>query len=384
VSTQTEPTCTIARDADRLDAWVAGDCADAERRELNAHLMSCAACRTETSRLRKERALFAERAARPPADDVAALWEKIAPQLGAQVAPPRSRSATWAGAAVAVAAGLTMLVRLAGGLHVGAPAAVDPAAPIASSLSGAARPEARTPLDVTVKPGAPARVFPVGDLPAKVRWAFETSAAPKIRVENVDGDIELHCSSDRSVELTARRDDGKVDPRWRFEVRADRDAVVARVFCDGHCEDGPELKLTLEVPVAAEITARTVSGEVGIAGGTGPVEVESVSGDLTVGHARALQLRTTSGDIKLDTPAAVRGQIHTVSGDVGWSGGCGAGCEMQVTTVSGDVSIDLDHGSAYKLAFRTTSGDGPAELTRGAGSGTIAVRTVSGDLRLGD
>ena len=348
--------------------------------------MSCAACRAEKARLERERALFAERAARP--SDEAALWARLAPEVAlAAVPPPRRRAsgAGWAGTIVAAAAAIVLLVRF-GGTQAPGPAVPRTAALVPPSPAAALPDRPKSPVDVTVQPGDAGRIFTVRELPKKIRWEFDSTDHPKIRVENIDGEINVHASTHKGVTISARPDADAPDPRWKLEVRAIDDGdFVVRVFCDGgRCDEGADVAIGLEVPIGAALTLRSVSGDISLHGGTGTAEIHDVSGEVVVGGARAIKVHTTSGDVMLDTPNAVQAEVDSVSGDLLWQGGCGAGCAMRAHTVSGDVSLELDAKSSYQASFRTVSGDGPAPdaLRRGSGAGVVTVQTVSGDLHV--
>jgi hypothetical protein len=386
-----ETHCPIASDEARLDAWVAGDAPEVDRRELNAHLMSCAACRAETSRLKRERELFADRAAVP--DDTArALWDKIEPQLEPLPAARPSRGAGWAGVLVAVAAGLMIMVRFGvGGLHIGGFSVAPAEAPFASAMTGnpVTAPGAALPvpskdkndgLAVDVSGGS--KTMMVRELPTRQRWFFQTGERPKIFIENVAGEIRVHASTRDRVDISADHEDEDINADWKLELRASsKDELHVRVFCAAlRCGDAPDLELGLDVPLGAEVEVKSVSGDVAFHGGDGKAVIYSVSGDVRVGQVRNLEVHATSSDVALDLASPVRAKVDTVSGDVEWSGACAKDCDVAVKTVSGDVSLGLDKHSAYTLKWHTVSGEAAQVEQRGPGH--VSVETVSGDLKL--
>lgn len=117
---------TCGETLDRLDDLVDGELPEAERREVEAHLASCAPCRQEERRLRS---ILAEARALPrevaPSRD---LWPEIAREIGGRkvVSPAFGRRAgrSWwmpalAAAAVVAAVSSLVLMRSQGGLGVG-------------------------------------------------------------------------------------------------------------------------------------------------------------------------------------------------------------------------------------------------------------------------
>ena len=175
------------------------------------------------------------------------------------------------------------------------------------------------------------------------------------------------------------------------------------------------VQLEIEVPALAEVTIdmargwldaqgltgeqryRTVSGEIRLRGGAGPIELNTVSGDVSIelagstdlairsvsgnavvrgGRLDALRVGTTSGDIRVDSPlvGTSGNKIETMSGDVELA--AGKGIRVDARTISGDLLSDLPHRSEGRMGRRT--------LIVGDGSIELAFRSVSGDLRIHD
>lgn len=106
----------------------------------------------------------------------------------------------------------------------------------------------------------------------------------------------------------------------------------------------------------AELDATTASGDIKVATVTGPGRIRSASGDISVdavdGH---LAVDTAAGDVRV-------GRV---------------GSDLLVTSASGDIAVDY---CAECVDARTASGD----LTiRKVGGADVAVKTMSGDIRLG-
>ena len=116
--------------------------------------------------------------------------------------------------------------------------------------------------------------------------------------------------------------------------------------------------ITLELAVAADLGIRTVSGDVTVTGGS-------------VG---ALRLNTTSGDVRLESPLTSRtdNSIETLSGGVSLL--ATAGLRVEARTVSGDLSSDVPHRTEGSMGRRT--------LIVGDGATALSFRSVSGDLHI--
>ena len=128
------------------------------------------------------------------------------------------------------------------------------------------------------------------------------------------------------------------------------------------------------------------------------IQIETVSGDA---HLRAvsgaLTVKTISGDVEAsdaDSPAV---SLITVSGDTTWALPGAFSGAFSGTTVSGDLSLSLPAGSDARIEMNTTSGSLALNVlatdtvtterhvtgTVGAGTGSVRLQSVSGDLVVG-
>jgi DUF4097 and DUF4098 domain-containing protein YvlB len=139
-----------------------------------------------------------------------------------------------------------------------------------------------------------------------------------------------------------------------------------------------ETHLRVQVPKDSEIEVSTVSANVTSAGVLGVQRLRTVSGDITAEMGPAdVEAKSVSGTLKLHghgQPARLH--VSTVSGDVEIKHAAG---DLDTTTVSGQINVELD--PAKSLHARSTAGDITFEgrLTRGA---DIDAQTVSGDLKV--
>jgi hypothetical protein len=149
----------------------------------------------------------------------------------------------------------------------------------------------------------------------------------------------------------------------------------------------PGVDVDVRLPSGSTIRAETGSGDIVLVGVMHDVDLRTGSGDVRVDRAAATKARTGSGDVVLaqaDTASvhcgsgdieivAVRGDVEaeSASGDVRVGG---FGAEARVTTASGDVHVD---DLAGRLQAKTASGD--VRVARAQG-GEIQARTASGDI----
>jgi len=202
-----------------------------------------------------------------------------------------------------------------------------------------------------------------------------------VRVEAVGGDTV-------AIDATVKGGDAAARARWTVETSGDGDHVEVRVRCtesNGRCgDDEVAVNLKLRVPRGSRMEVHGVASDVTLAGVTGPVRVQTVSGDVGV---------------SMPSEPATQLDIQTVSGELSFDGECGAGCRLRAHTVSGDINLRLDAGSSFDLRYQAISGDlrdglgmslAPSIRRHGTsasgryrgGGGEVECHSVSGDLKL--
>jgi DUF4097 and DUF4098 domain-containing protein YvlB len=150
-------------------------------------------------------------------------------------------------------------------------------------------------------------------------------------------------------------------------------------------------------------SVNSVSGDLHLTvGGTEGVEIETISGDVSVdGAGSNVRVQTVSGELKiqLGTFAAVR--LKTISGEVQFGGSLGAGGRFEAESVSGEIGIRFAATPAADFDIESHTGEiancfGPAPqkpqygpgshlvFRSGDGSGRVRVSTLSGEIRLCD
>jgi DUF4097 and DUF4098 domain-containing protein YvlB len=137
-----------------------------------------------------------------------------------------------------------------------------------------------------------------------------------------------------------------------------------------------EAHLVIHVPAKSAVTATLVGADLNITGVLGDVKLQSVSGNLSGDTGGGVRAATVSGDVKLTARAARAIEIRTISGDIQLTGGGG---EVDVTTVSGKAAIELTE--VRRGRFKSVSGDIRTALEL-APDAQIEGESVSGDLSL--
>ena len=254
-----------------------------------------------------------------------------------------------------------------------------------------------------------------------------TSATAAVRILPLDpgssvevflatGAVRVHGTDD--ARLTVRSRDGRAMDE-AVEVEASPGRVRIRDAA-GEFRLGPirlpsrrSADLDLEVPRGTTLTVRSLSGDLdatGIRGAsrwttasgdirlvveTGPVSIETMSGDalLTGEGSLAVTGRSVSGDLRITAPLLDGLDLASTSGDVRVEGELRAGARHVIASVSGDVHLAT--GSPVRVDTRTIAGDvratGPHRteggrgrriVVIGAGSTPVEIRTTSGDISL--
>ena len=173
----------------------------------------------------------------------------------------------------------------------------------------------------------------------------------------------------------------------KFMVRND-DGKTLHLSTAGN--DGEMEKVELWVPASIDrLIVRTISGDIEVLDRVGDLDVETTSGDIVVrACSGAVSAKTASGDLSLAS-CSEKLEILTASGDahVELDDSCDA---TRIETVSGDIGLRYPDGLDAVFRWTTVSGDVDCDLSDssarsailGSGLTPIALRTVSGDIRI--
>ena len=136
---------------------------------------------------------------------------------------------------------------------------------------------------------------------------------------------------------------------------------------------GRSARVAIEAPVGTDLWVRGASIDVSAHGALGVLRSKTTSGDLQADDVVRLDVTMSSGDARIGT-VRDEAQVATASGDVLIRS---VGGRLNVTLASGDLRVEKVGGD---VEAGTASGD--VSISRFDGS-AIAVRTVSGDVRIG-
>ncbi|MGH8958064.1 MAG: DUF4097 family beta strand repeat-containing protein [Acidimicrobiia bacterium] len=136
---------------------------------------------------------------------------------------------------------------------------------------------------------------------------------------------------------------------------------------------GRSVNIRVSTPPGSHLDATVASMDIYSRVDLGRINLQTASGDLDLGQADNVVLRSASGDVKIDevlnncevSSASGDVRVHQVSGD------------LIVSTASGDIIADRIEG---RCELKSASGEVRVGCCRG---GLIELKSMSGDLRVG-
>jgi len=181
---------------------------------------------------------------------------------------------------------------------------------------------------------------------------------------------------------------------------------------------GRTVNIRAAVPVGTSLEAAVASLDIVSRVDLGRVAARTASGDLDFGQVDTIEVKSASGDVKLDscggrceiTAASGDVRVHRVFGDLGVSTasgdvaveraegrievktssgdvrvGCSYGPSVEVSSMSGDVDVGLPEGTRVEAEIDSLSGDVTLPSRRPPGGQTervlkLRAKTVSGDV----
>jgi DUF4097 and DUF4098 domain-containing protein YvlB len=243
-------------------------------------------------------------------------------------------------------------------------------------LLAAPRPAgAQTTLDtvLAVRPGAR---FELQNISGTVQIRVTRRPEIRLHVEYDRARIVIDASASAvSVRTVPRRNGGDAD--YTIEVPANTPLTVTGISSDievqGVCGEAELQSVSGEVHLVCaqgNVSVTSVSGDVTLADARGRIEISSTSGDVTVRGARAdLAAHSVSGDVLLEHIDGQEVTAETVSGEVGFAGPIHDGGRYGFQSHSGDVTIRPEGAVNATISVSTFSGDlesdFPVTLTRG-------------------
>jgi DUF4097 and DUF4098 domain-containing protein YvlB len=181
----------------------------------------------------------------------------------------------------------------------------------------------------------------------------------ELRLSTTSGHVEVVAEDREDVVIesgAASGDDVESDATGRVSL------ISAR---------GGSANVKVRCPAGSDLVAGTVSGHVTLHGQLGNTRVNTISGNIHVDRADALDARTISGSIEVNRCTGVC-SVRTKSG----RSTIGSAGDTVVSTISGKITLDE---ATAGVKMRSVSGE--VELGT-KGKGDVAVQTMSGSVRV--
>lgn len=235
------------------------------------------------------------------------------------------------------------------------------------------------------------------------QWSGRVASGGALKVKGISGNVRAETAAGGTVEVTAQKR-GRSGDFGEVEIRMEQDGgdvIVCAVYhpaegSEGCSSQGPSdegrgrrnrsinvsVDFVVRVPAGTPLHASMVSGDVIAEGLRSDVHASTVSGDVTV---------STSGVAKAST---VSGDLDILLGSTGWD-------DLEYSTVSGDITVRLPAGASTEVEANSLSGDFESDFdvvlrgrtgrrwmgssvrgTIGEGGRSLALKTVSGDVRV--
>ncbi|GGK08126.1 DUF4097 family beta strand repeat-containing protein [Luteimonas terricola] len=201
-------------------------------------------------------------------------------------------------------------------------------------------------------------------------------ARGEVEVSNLKGSIEVRTWDRNEVRITGSLGEGVE----RLEIGDGGAKLLVRTRYPRNSRNSEPTTLILEIPRQASLDVDSVAASVDVQGVAGDeLEIDSVSGDVVaVGAPRKASIESVSGDLQL-TLNSHDVDIESVSGKVALRGRIAG--SIAAETVSGNIDIDTRGERLARLEASTVSGD--ARVRGGiADGGRFSFESVSGDIRL--
>lgn len=200
------------------------------------------------------------------------------------------------------------------------------------------------------------------------------SAGGRVHVNNVAGLIRVSTWDRDEVHVG-----GRLGSRSEtLDVTGDAGDLSIVVRLPKQQRSSGDTVLELRLPARARLEVETVSADLVATGVGGAVKVNTVSGDVAMAVASPeLSVQTVSGDVRLQAPSAKAARLNSVSGDLALDGLSG---QLALETVSGNVELG-GSGRFRDLQLKSVSGDLRLDVALEPGA-RVSGQTLSGEITL--
>jgi DUF4097 and DUF4098 domain-containing protein YvlB len=235
------------------------------------------------------------------------------------------------------------------------------------------------------------------------RWEGTVASGKWVKLQNINGDVEVMAATGDRVEVTAIKRGRRGDPdEVRIEVKRygtnDENVSVCAIWGDATCDENGyrsnrrrnrdrdhddndiEVEFTVRVPRGVNIEVGTVNGSVDVRGVTGEVNASSVNGGVeAVSDGGPVTASTVNGSIRASMRTLGSGDLEfsTVNGSITVELPERLDADLRMTTVNGTLS-------SRDFPLTVTGRFNPQNMraTIGKGGTRLSFSTVNGNVEL--
>lgn len=234
------------------------------------------------------------------------------------------------------------------------------------------------------------------------RWEGAVAPGNLVKLQNINGDVEVTAATNDRVEVTAikrgRRGDAE---EVRIEVKRygtnDENVFICAIWGEATCDENGyrsnrrrrdrdhddndiEVEFTVRVPRGVNVNVGTVNGSVDVRGVTGEVHASSVNGGVeAISDGGPVTASTVNGSIRASMRTLGSGDLEfsTVNGSITVELPERVDADLRMTTVNGTLS-------SRDFPLTVTGRFSPQNLraTIGRGGTRLSFSTVNGNVEL--
>ena len=233
------------------------------------------------------------------------------------------------------------------------------------------------------------------------QWEGAVAPGKWIKLQNINGDVEVMPASGNRVEVTAiKRGRGDHD-EVRIEVKRygtnDENVFICAIWGEATCDENgyhspkrrnrhdddndTEVEFTVRVPRGVNVNVGTVNGSVDVRGATGEVNASSVNGGVeAISDGGPVTASTVNGSIRASMRSLGSGELEfsTVNGSITVELPEELNADLRMTTVNGTLSSrDFPltvSGRFSPQNLRATIGKGGTRLSFTTVNGNVEIR----------
>ena len=232
-------------------------------------------------------------------------------------------------------------------------------------------------------------------------WSSAIAAGKAIEIKGVNGKISATAASGREVEVRATKRAHKSDPdEVTIEVIEHEDGVT---ICakypsvrgkenecgpgdEGHMsthDNDVEVEFEVRVPAGVRLVAHTVNGGIEASDLRGPVDAETVNGEVEVSTSGYASAQTVNGSIVVSMGMTAWREplsFGTVNGEIRITVPAGLDADVRAETMNGSIHTDFPvtvQGRFNRRHLKGAIGKGGQRLELETLNGSIALRSAS-------